>query len=61
MSWIRKEMISQGLTYDTVMAAERGDTELATHGLNSLVYRFLARADEPIEKEPTWRELQGLE
>jgi hypothetical protein len=61
MSWIRKEMISQGLTYDTVMAAERGDTELATHGLNSLVYRFLARADEPIEREPTWRELQGLE
>ena len=61
MSWIRKEMISQGLTYDTVMAAERGDTELATHGLNSLVYRFLARADDPVEQQPTWRELQGLE
>lgn len=61
MSWIRKEMIAQGQTYDVVMSAERGDTELATQGLNSLVYRFLARADEPIEQEPTWREKMGLE
>ena len=60
ISWIKKEMIAQGLTYDAVMSAEQGNTELATQGLNSLVYRFLAKADEPVEKEPSWRELNGL-
>ncbi len=59
--WIRKAMIANGQTYDVVMASERGDTAMATHGLNNLVYRFLARADEPIEQEPTWRETYGLE
>ena len=59
--WLRKEMLAQGLTYDVVMNNEKDTTELATHGLNSLVYRFLARADEPVEQEPTWREKQGLQ
>ena len=61
MSWIRRDMLAQGLTYEVVMSAQRGDTAPATHQLNNLVYRFLAKADEPIEKEPTWREAQGLE
>lgn len=61
ISWIKKEMIALGQTYEVVMAAERGDTAPATHMLNNLVYRFMARADDPVEKEPTWRELQGLE
>ena len=61
MSWIRRDMLAQGLTYEVVMSAQRGDTAPATHQLNNLVYRFLAKADEPIEKEPTWREMQGLE
>ncbi len=59
--WTRKEMIAQGETYEVVMARDRGDNAPATNQLNSLVYRFLARADEPIEKEPTWRERAGLE
>ncbi|MDE2107339.1 MAG: hypothetical protein KGL39_59635, partial [Patescibacteria group bacterium] len=61
MSWIRKEMVAQGQTYEAVMSVERGDTAPATHQLNNLVYRFLARADDPVEQEPTWRERQGLE
>jgi hypothetical protein len=61
VSWVQRDMLAQGLTYEVVMAAERGDTALATQGLNNLVYRFLARADEPVEREPTWRERQGLE
>lgn len=59
-SSIRKEMIALGQTYEVVMADQRGDTAPSTHQLNRLVYRFLARAEDPIEKEPTWREANGL-
>ena len=58
--WVRKEMIAAGDTYEVVMARDRGDDAPETQQLNSLVYRFLARADEPIEQEPTWFEKNGL-
>jgi len=60
VSWVRKEMIAQGLTYEVVMSRQNGDMSPATNQLNNLVYRFLAKADEPIEVEPTWRERVGL-
>ena len=58
--WVRKEMIAAGDTYEVVMARDRGDDAPETQQLNSLVYRFLARADEPIEQEPTFFEKNGL-
>lgn len=58
--WRRPELIADGDTYEVVMAREKGDTAPATHMLNRLVYGFLARADEPVEAEPTWREMNGL-
>ena len=59
--WRRPEMIAAGDTYEVVMARDRGDDAPETQMLNSLVYRFLAQADEPVEQEPTWRERAGLE
>ncbi|MDE2096585.1 MAG: hypothetical protein KGL39_05005 [Patescibacteria group bacterium] len=59
--WIRKEMIAEGKTYEAVMQAETGETPPKIERLNSLVQRFLAKADEEVVPEPSWREELGLE
>ena len=59
--WIRMEMVAQGQTYEEVTRAERGEQAPMVKSINSLVHRFLARADEDVEEEPTWRERIGLE
>jgi hypothetical protein len=60
-NWVRKEMLAQGQTYESVMALERGEVTVVTKSMNNLVLRFLARADEEIEPPPTWRQAYGVE
>lgn len=58
--WLRAEMIAQGLTFEAVSEAERVDQRPDERRVNSLVSRFLARADEESEPEADWRENFGL-
>lgn len=58
--WLRAEMIAQGLTFEAVSEAERVDRRPDERRVNSLVSRFLARADEEPEPEADWREGFGL-
>jgi hypothetical protein len=62
--WIRKSMLMQGLTYDVVMAMERGQEQsVQTTRLNSIVKNFLKTAEERANMEPEpekWKVDQGL-
>jgi hypothetical protein len=60
--WVRKDMIAAGETYEKVAERESGETPKITRNVNSLVARFLARADEEVEPErgPKWMVDQGL-
>ncbi len=59
--WMRSEMLSAGRTYEEEMKAESGEQTRSEVMVNSIVRRFLARADEEIIPEPTWKERMGLE
>lgn len=59
-SWIRSEMISAGLTYEVVMREQEGASGKIEQNINSLVRRFLAKADEEPEPERTWRDEYNL-
>lgn len=59
-NWLRAEMIQGGLTYEFVTEQERVDKRPDERRVNSLVSRFLARADEEPEPEADWREGFGL-
>lgn len=58
--WLRAEMIASGQTFEAVSEAERVDRRPDEKRVNSLVSRFLARADEEPEPEADWRESFGL-
>lgn len=48
--WVRKQMLSEGQTFEVVSARENGDVPPMARNINSLVARFLARADEEVEE-----------
>ncbi len=61
--WVRPEMIANGLTYERVMAEERGESTLSSRSLNGLVSRFFQTAEEKarnVPEQPAWREARGL-
>ena len=63
LDWIRKDMLSQGLTYESVSQAESGVTPPVAKSVNSLVYNFLKSAEEKAnepEAPPKWMTDHGL-
>lgn len=63
LDWIRKDMLAQGLTYDSVSQAESGVTPPVAKSVNSLVYNFLKSAEEKAnepEAPPKWMTDHGL-
>ncbi len=63
LDWVRKDMLAQGLTYDVVMSAEKGDQTGYQRGVGSIVRNFLLRQEERANMEPEapkWLRDQGL-
>jgi hypothetical protein len=64
LSWThgrRSEMLAAGLTYDVVVKQESDNNTPSEKKINTLVQRFLARAEEEVLPEPSWMERYGLE
>ena len=64
LDWVRKDMLSQGLTYEHVMSLENGTVSPMTRAVDNIVYGFLKRmdeqSDEPPPRGPDWMEKAGL-
>lgn len=61
--WVRPGMIANGLTFERVMAEERGESTLQSRSLNGIVTRFFQTAEEKaraLPEHPPWREARGL-
>ena len=50
--WVRNDMLAAGQTFDAVTKEERGETPPQLRGMNSSVYRWLAKQDELADEEP---------
>jgi hypothetical protein len=62
--WIRRDMLSQGLTFERVIKDESGEVQPITRVVDGVVYRFLARQEELANQEPEkgteWQRRNGL-
>ena len=65
--WVRKDMLSQGLTYDKVMELEAEAVTPVSKAVNNIVIGFLKRLDQEAEdaaenpdRGPKWMTDNGL-
>jgi hypothetical protein len=62
--WVRSDMLSKGLTYETVQKLESGEVKPTALNINNIVYRWLARQNELADEEPPrgtpWQIQNGL-
>lgn len=62
--WIRRDMLSQGQTFEQVTKEESGEVKPTNKVVDSIVYRFLARQEELANQEPErgtpWERQNGL-
>jgi hypothetical protein len=52
IDWIRRDMLSQGLTFERVTKEERGEVPKAAKVVDGIVYRFLAKQEELANEDP---------
>lgn len=64
LNWRRPELLANGMTYERVMAEERGETSPQSRSMNGIVARWFKTQEEkaamPPER-PNWRVQRGLE
>ena len=61
--WTQREMMGQGLTYEAVTSAQKGEKPSASTTVNRIVFNYLRtmqeQADNEVEPE-TWQSEYGL-
>ena len=65
LNWTRREMLSQGLMYETVMQEESGEMSPQAKSLNNIVFNFFTRRQEDADQvlpdnRPKWMVQRGL-
>jgi len=61
--WTQREMMGQGMTYEAVMAAQKGEKPTVATTVNRIVFNYLRTMQEQSEEEvepPTWQSEYGL-
>ena len=61
--WTQREMMGQGMTYEAVMAAQKGEKPTVATTVNRIVFNYLRTMQEQAEEEvepPTWQSEYGL-
>jgi len=61
--WTQKDMMAQGLTYDAVMNAQKGEKPAVATTVNRIVYNFLKTMEDHADDEPeppAWQTEYGL-